>query len=137
MKTFLQTWWHFTHYYYPLATSLGKITNCPFMPGSSTLSHCFWTPFFHANDESRFAQMTAKCYGSKSSSICWWNLRRNVSSHLSIYLVVCWIVFFVKTQHNSFQTLVHTSVTCYSAHSEHDAQWHVQYPNIISLFWIE
>jgi hypothetical protein len=32
-------------------------------------------------------------------------------------------------------TLVDTSVT-YSAHSEH-AQWHVQYPNIISLFWIE
>jgi hypothetical protein len=33
-------------------------------------THWFSTPFFHANEESRFAQMTAKCYGSKSSSIC-------------------------------------------------------------------
>jgi hypothetical protein len=81
-------------------------------------------------------------YGSKSSSICWWNKSEEkcvmISIYLSIYLVVSWIVFFffVKTQHTiPSNPSTHTSVT-YSGHSEH-AQWHVQYPNIISLFWIE
>ncbi len=61
-ENFLQTWWHYTSF---ITLWLPYKKNLQIALHAWVNTHCFWNTFFHANKQSRFAQMTAKCYGSK------------------------------------------------------------------------
>lgn len=131
-ENFLQTWWHYT--LLPFGYYLnGQFTNCPSCLGQHSL-----LLLKHLFSCKRREQIR-----SDDCQVLWKQILINLLMKseekcfiVSIYLIVSWIVLFVKTQHTiPSNPSTHTSVTC-SAHSEH-AQWHVQYPNIISLFWIE
>lgn len=121
-----------THHYYPLAT-LQKITNCPSCLGQQ--HSLVFNTFFPCKRGEQICSDDCQVLWKQILINLLMNLRRNVSSYLSIYLVVSWIVFLWKPN---------TIPSNPGTHLCH-LQWSLracpmactEYPNIISLLWIE